>query len=127
MASDLTARSRAITWPGSRNSTATFFEEAVAILPAPRGGGSVQAGADAVRVGVISLISGDWPNFGRMTAADYSRFCTVWIKRALNAAVSTEIGRLMTPTALGNIPEARQVAAERGRPALPIATFHFGF
>jgi len=127
MGSDFAARSRAIEAPGSRSSVTAFFEEAVAIMPSPQGGTSVQAGTAVARLGAISLLSGDWPNFGRMTAADCTRFCKVWIKRTLNAAISTEIGELMTPRGLDGLSEGRRVAAERSRASLPIASFHFAF
>jgi hypothetical protein len=145
MASDWAERSRGEDAKASSGRGSVWMERAVALAPMPHGSQLLQAGATGLRIGTLSLISGNWPKFGEMDRSQFAGFCRVWIKRTLNAALATGIGSLMaqknvsiegaegqaiaTPASVSFVQGGRISTAtpQRGRPAFPVTIFHNTF
>jgi hypothetical protein len=145
MATDWAERSRAEDSPTLSGGASVWMERAVALAPMPHGSQLFQAGATGVRIGALSLISGKWPRFGEMDRSQFAKFCRVWIKRTLNAALATGIGSLMmqknvsfeggegqaiaTPASLASFQGGRLslAAPQRSQAAFPVTIFHGTF
>lgn len=107
MAANWAERSRPSNAWGDSGMAELWALRAIALLPGPRGSLGTQVGMTGARVGLISLVSGRWPQWSAMSPAEWDHFAKLWTQRMLAATVAVEFNRLLSAHAANVAPRRR--------------------